>query len=129
MVATLRRSDVLTRFGRTEGCRAQASVGQAGLPGGTAASAPDAADPRPSFHAALLCQEGPAAGGSVHEHVVEQHPREAAEHIHGPGLEGRGARMHVSKEKRGKGEKQKEARSSLLHDNMEMAAFRLQTGN
>lgn len=100
----LAESVILTGFRRTEGCRAQAPVGHAGLPGGTAAPAPDAADPRPSFYAALLCQEGPAARGSVHEHVVEQHPREATEHIHGPGLEGRGTRTHISKAKKRKKE-------------------------
>lgn len=78
-------SVVRTGFRGAEGSRGEASVGHAGLPGDTAAPAPDAADPRPSLDANLLRKEGLAAGGSVDKHVVEQHPREAPEHIHGPG--------------------------------------------
>lgn len=77
----------LTSFRGAEWGRSQACISHAGFPGETAASAPDAANPWPSLHTALLCQEGLAAGGSVNKHIVEQHAREAPEHIHGPGKE------------------------------------------
>lgn len=75
----------LTNFRRTEWGRRQASIGHAGLPGETAASAPDAAHPWPSLHTTFLCQEGLAAGGSVNKHVVEQQTGETSKNVHGPG--------------------------------------------
>lgn len=77
----------LTRFRGAEWGRGEASISHAGFPGETAASAPDTANPWPSLHTTLLCQEGLAAGGSVNKHIVEQHTGEAPEHIHGSGKE------------------------------------------
>ena len=78
----------LTRFRGAERGRVEASISHAGFPGEAAASAPDAADPWPSPHTALLCQEGLAARGSVNKHIVEQHTGEAPKDIHGPGKHG-----------------------------------------
>lgn len=74
----------LTSFRGAERGGTKAAVSHAGFPGETAASTPDAADPRPGVHTRFLRREGPTAGGSVNEHVVEQHAGEAPEHIHGP---------------------------------------------
>lgn len=45
----------------------------AGFPGDTVAPAPDAADPRSSLQAPLLCGEGLAAERPINKHIVQQH--------------------------------------------------------
>lgn len=77
----------LTWFSGAEWLRCDASIRHARLPGEAAPSAPDATDPWAGLHTTLLCRKGLAAGWAVNKHVVEQHPREASKHIHGPGKE------------------------------------------
>lgn len=67
------------------GCGGGEAVVVGGVPGDTAAPAPQAADPGARAHTGALLQEGLAAGGPVHQHVVQQHAGEPSEHVHGPG--------------------------------------------
>lgn len=104
----------VTCFIGAERYRREVAIGHAGLPGGTAASTPDAADPRPGFHTPLLCHEGLAAGWPVHEHVIEQDTGKAPKHIHRPDRENRALHLIIHQDNQHKQVSQAKAKAALL---------------